>query len=420
MSHPRGERVIRRVILAAALVASALPSPAGALPPAAVASSNIELVGVIPDPGAIGGRILGDTLYTTSAGGLRIYDLSQGEMPVLLGALALPTYQNEDIDTNGRIALLSSDYLVGVPNILTVVDVSDPAAPTSLATIQVPVAHTASCILDCSYAWLGGDGGRVHVVDLRAPSAPKVLTTTFLVSGTVHDVQVDDEGIAWISSGGGLSAFDPTTSPTAPTKLLELKNKTAGAFENDFIIHNTLRIGDTILVVEEDWDPLSNGRCQNDGAFQTGRVFRDEIGVLRAEKLARFSLGGGAASVGKTDRLPIAPVSCSAHYFGAREDGIVAVAWYEQGMRLLDVSDPTKIRQIGFHLPVGETITTLIRGNLVYAFDTVRGLEVLRVTAEPGDPAVLAPLVTPDPALAATRMQPSQRWGWACRVPSAA
>jgi hypothetical protein len=87
-------------------------------------------------------------------------------------------------------------------------------------------------------------------------------------------------------------------------------------------------------------------------------------------------------------------------------------------MRLLDVSDPTDIKQIGYHLPAGETITTLIRGDLVYAFDTVRGLEVLRVTAAPGDPAVDAPVV--EPSVSTPRLQPSERWGWACRIPAAA
>ncbi|MFP5224890.1 MAG: LVIVD repeat-containing protein [Actinomycetota bacterium] len=413
MPHTR-----RRVALASALLVSASLSTgsAPALPPvAAVASSNIELVGIVPDPGAIGGRILGDTLYATALGGLRIYDLSQGDMPSLIGTFALPTYQNEDIDTNGEILLMSSDFLVGVPNILTVVDVSDPSSPERLSSIQVPAAHTASCILDCSYAWMGGASGRMHVVDLREPTAPKVVGS-FIVPGLVHDVQVDEEGLAWVSSGGGLFAFDPSTDPVQPTQVLELRNKTPGSFENDFILHNSLRSGDQILVVEEDWDPLSNGRCTNDGAFQTGRVFRED-GALRVTKQDRFSLGRGDLAQGQTDRLPTAPLSCSAHYFGARGDGIVAVAWYEQGMRLLDVSDPTDIRQVGYHLPVGETITTLIRDDLVYAFDTVRGLEVLRVTVAPGDPALDAPVV--QPSASAPRLQPSPRWGWACRIPAA-
>lgn len=382
MSNPR-ERVTLAVL---AVLAGALPSPARALPPiAAVSSSNIESVAIVPDPGAIGGRILADTLYSTALGGLRIYDLSADGIPALLGTFVLPTYQNEDIDTNGRIVLMASDFLLGEPNILTVVDVTDPTSPQRLSSLQVPVAHTASCVLDCSYAWLGGDSGRMHVVDLRDPRVPKVVGS-FTVPGLAHDVQLDSEGIAWVSSGAGLFAYDPA-NPVAPSQVLALSNRSAGSFENDFILHNSLRVGDQILVVEEDWDPRSNARCTNDGAFQTGRVWRD-AGQLRVERQARFSLGRGDPTAGQTDRLPTAPVSCSAHYFGAREDGIVAVAWYEQGTRLLDVSDPTDIRQVGYYLPAGETISTLIRGDLVYAFDTVRGLEVLRVTVAPGDPRV--------------------------------
>jgi hypothetical protein len=308
LPYPRRRLAIAGVLLAASGLS---PVASSALPPVgAVASDNVELVGIIPDPGAIGGKILGDVLYTTALGGLRIYDLSEGDLPQLLGTFTLPTYQNEDIDTNGQIALLSSDFLVGIPNILTVVDVTDPTDPVELSAIQVPAAHTASCILDCTYAWMGGASGRVHVVDLRDPTAPSVAGS-FPVPGLVHDVQVDAEGIAWVSAGGGLFAYDPSTNPVAPTQVLELRNKTPGAFENDFIIHNTLRVGDQILVVEEDWDPLSNGRCTNDGAFQTGRVFRED-GALKVEKQDRFSLGRGDLTQGQTDRLPTAPVSCSA------------------------------------------------------------------------------------------------------------
>lgn len=404
-----------RLIIALAALGATLPASSSSHAQVPViASDNIEVVAAIPDPGAIGGRILGDLLYSTSANGLRIYDLAAADgIPLLMSSLPLPTYQNEDIDTNGRVALLSSDFLVGVPKILTTVDVSDPSSPEYLATIQVPAAHTASCVLDCSFAWLGGASGRVHVVNLADPAAPVVLGS-FTLPGLVHDIQVDEHGIAWASTSGGLFGLKPSaTNPTAPQMISSLANNAPGAFENNSLLHNSLVRDDTIYVVEEDWTPLDNGRCANDGAFQTGSVTINPDGTRTVRRLDRFSLGQGTVG---SDRLPFGPVSCSAHYFDIREDGVATVAWYEQGVRILDVSDPSDIRQIGYLLPPGETITTLMRGDLIYAFDTVLGLVVLRFEGGPSQAAVDAPILR---APTGTTV-PSPEWGFACRIPVAA
>lgn len=398
--------------LALATLVALLPLPRADASLPIVSSGNLSVVATVPDAGAIGGRIVGDTLYTTSASGLRIYDLATLDgIPALRSVVPIPTYQNEDLDVAGGLALLSADYLVGFPNLLTVVDVRDPLASVPLATISVPTAHTASCIRACRYAWLGGDNGRVHVVDLRTPSDPTVVGA-FPVAGLVHDVQVDADGLAWVSTGSGLYVFEPGPDPLAPRLVSSLPDGAAGAFENDFILHNSLRVSDDrIFVVEEDWDPLSNDLCANDGAFQSGSIVDDGRGGLSVRALDRFSIGRGA--IGDGDRMPLAPVSCSAHYFDVRSDGVAAVAWYEQGARILDVSDPSDIREIGYAIGGGETITTLIRDDLIYAFDTVEGLVVLRFTGGPQQASIEGPIVSSPagPQLA------DPRWGFACRVP---
>jgi hypothetical protein len=405
--------ITRRIGTLAAVVALCAPVQSQATIPV-LSSGNLSVAAIVADPGAIGGRIVGDTLYTTSASGLRIYDLSLDGIPVLQASVPIPTYQNEDLDVAGGIALLSSDFLIGSPRRLTVVDVSNPLVAVPAATISVPAAHTASCILECSFAWLGGSNGRVHVVDLRDPAAPVVLGN-FLVPGLVHDVQVDSDGLAWVSTGAGLFVYRPTQDPLNPHLELALQDGEPGAFENDFILHNSLRVSDdTVFVVEEDWDPLSNDLCANDGAFQSGEITQDQSGRLRVRALDRFSIGQG--ELGDTDRLPGAPVSCSAHYFDVRADGVATVAWYEQGVRILDTSDPTNLREIGYAIGPGETITTLIRGDLIYAFDTVQGLVVLRLAGGPEQATLNGPVVATD----ARQQQPNPEWGFACRLPSVA
>lgn len=43
-------------------------------------------------------------------------------------------------------------------------------------------------------------------------------------------------------------------------------------------------------------------------------------------------------------------MACSAHYFD-HSAGLVAAGFYEGGLRLLDVRNPRRIRQVGFHVP---------------------------------------------------------------------
>src|SRR4051794_3573577 len=75
-------------------------------------SANVTELGTLPEAiGAIGARFSpdGDTMYVTSATGLGIYDVSQPEAPQRLSRLALPHFENEDVDV-GHIG--GRDHLV--------------------------------------------------------------------------------------------------------------------------------------------------------------------------------------------------------------------------------------------------------------------------------------------------------------------
>lgn len=432
---PRTERrtLVRSHLAALSLVLASGAFPASAVPPAAggaLASDGVELVASFPDVPAIGGRFVGDTLYVTTSQGLRIYDTGTLDgIPVLMGALELPHFENEDVDTDGNILLISADQ-GGLENLLYVIDVSLPQAPLVAGILPFgPEGHTVSCIFvegRCDYAWIAG-GGRLPIIDLRDPSSPRAVGSLSLPEGArgSHDVQVDAAGIAWVSAGGGLFGYD-ASDPLNPT--LVAANFSDGDHQgpelnSNFIIHNSLRPnadqmdpdlladsavdpGELLLVTEEDY--LS--ACMDEGSFQTARMRTNATGDLVVERLDSFILGGGTVTDG---RKPVG-ASCSAHYFDIREDGVVALAYYEQGTRFLDVSDPTDIRQIGYYLPVvTETWATRWHDGLLYTFDVARGLEVLRFTGGPASDEVQAPRLNPPTGLTKS----SSTWGWVCRQP---
>jgi hypothetical protein len=109
----------------------------------------------------------------------------------------------------------------------------------------------------------------------------------------------------------------------------------------------------------------------------------------------------------------------SAHYFSDRGDGVLAWAFYGQGTRFLDVSDPRHIRQIGYYRPNDATTwAAYFHKGYVFVADNSRGVDVIRFngkghgTSKP----LVAPRVTV-PSVVPLRFQPSKTYGWLCPTP---
>ena len=59
----------------------------------------------------------------------------------------------------------------------------------------------------------------------------------------------------------------------------------------------------------------------------------------------------------------------------------VAYAWYGEGTRFLDISNPRKPRQIAYWRPDDTLVwASYFRGRYIYTADHVRGIDVLRLT----------------------------------------
>jgi len=453
LSQMRGRKGFRRSTIVGALVCASLAPVAQADPPVeqpglppeagtAVASSNVEFLANFPQITAIGARIKGDYLYSTGVDGLSIYNIALTGLPILQGRLPLPHWENEDVDTNGKLLLISADHLAGSTigdaagtvvepaedefDILYVIDVGIPQAPVLLARLPVPMAHTVSCVLNCQFAWLAGDSG-IAVVDLRVPSKPTYLGTYYgTPAGRTHDVQVDAKGIAWVSGSGGVWGHKPNAqAPMNPTLL-----SGSSQFDNDFIIHNSLRPdakswapatswstpvkrSELIYVTEEDYQPQGNGSCAQDGSFQIGS-YRQVGSSYRTQVMSRWNLGKGTSGDLTGSKKGDVAAFCSSHYFDVKGD-VAAVGWYEQGVRFLSVKDPYKIRQVGYWRPLDSTAwSAQFVGGYVYVIDLTRGLDVLRFNGTGSSGTVKASGIDP-----VRRTQPSAQWGLACRIPVA-
>jgi len=187
-----------------------------------------------------------------------------------------------------------------------------------------------------------------------------------------------------------------------------------------------------LLVTEEDYiDSNGNderpGSCNGQGKFETWPIVAGEGNMKPADtwqtELNGFLAGGEA----QDSKAPVT-VNCSSHWF-EYQNGVAAVGWYEQGVRFLDVRNPSDIRQIGYYLPAdGATWAAYwVPGttDVVYTADPARGIDVLRIgnATDPTAPTVQAPILkswfgAPGTPSGVKGFAPNPRFGWSCVLPT--
>jgi hypothetical protein len=493
MPPPRVEpALVRRSLLRAvlAVVVGAVVLPVGSAravvpgllelsdPTGLIASPNVTVLGTLPETGGISARIRDDVLYVSGLDGLSTYDVSDPAVPRLLGVLPLPHFQNEDVDLGGDILLISNDAAEST-GILHVIDISDPAQPSLLSSFPMggnPLAggpgHTASCVLECRYAWVT-DGGGIRIIDLTDPADPVDRGHHDTPAGggvATHDVQEDGDGHQWVVGFGGAAAYRlgpdyagddlgtlvAVTDEDGHSTYFDELGLGDGSNPNDYVLHNSIRRAgsDVIYITEEDY--IRPG-CRGAGSFETWRVDLPAPGDGTGGDgpgPGKGKGGGNAGGNGKgkkggdpgdgaaaetgdpavvtfldswetellADVAQPAAV-CSAHYFD-EADGLIAHAWYQQGVRFLDVSDPANIRQIGYYIPPAALAWSAYfhpdDPRIVYVVDLAHGITVLRLDGPlAGEaPTVTAPIraewLLTDAGLAAAA---DPTWGTMCLLP---
>jgi hypothetical protein len=369
-------------------------------------------------------------------------------VPRPLAVLPIAHFENEDVSADSRVAVISNDREKGSNGgVMYVIDVSDMQVPKLASVLSLAIAgpdgtergpgHIANCVAPgahpCATVWLTG-GHRIWVVDLKDPSAPKMLgafdtpasmgSTGFgtpgkLRTGATHDVERDGTGTLWVTGSGGAFGYRLTGNPLKPRLLTGTGKEGVRPDVNDFILHNSRRTssGDTLLVTEEDYVDTSEtppGGCRGQGKFQTWDVSGADRGrPMRLMNQWKTEVSGAPFVSG--NKAPVT-ANCSSHWFQER-DGVAVVGWYEQGMRMLDVRNPKKVRQIGYWLPPNAVTwgATWINDEIVYTADVGRGIDILRVTTH-APAAVVAPIraswLGAGPQVDLVRA--TARWKWAC------
>jgi hypothetical protein len=437
--------------------------------------------------------------YVSTFGGLQIYDVSEPALPKLLSTAAVDGFTNESFEFGQRpggekfvlfsanaVAADSTGYVKPQQRVVTVVEVTDPRRPAIVAHLETPTrSHTVTC-LDrpaCTFAYTDGrtadeaagfrPGGTI--IDLRDIRQPRVRGVFSSVVPRAHENDLDEAGIMWRSGQEGTVALD-ITDPLEPRQLNSTDHSGVGAGGGDVpnpsgegnieeLVqphhHNSDRpyarnfvpgtppdfFAGNVLLVTQEVLFVDSAKCPTggkEGQFQAWYVPFLDADRYRQVNPAGAPGGGTIQLLGwwTTELLGTGvalrrPGACSAHYFQARDDGFVASAWFEQGLRILDVRDPRHIRQVGYFfvadqetwdahwVPVYDHAgrQTGKLSEIVYTADNVRGIDILHVdlsgAKRPGAAVDLTAPILPQWFEAPSRpvSLPSREWGYVCRVP---
>lgn len=409
-----------------------------ALGPGTLSSDNVEYLGTIPlDAPGVGGEVVkhqdGRTyFYTTGLKGLSIYDVEDPAAPVLVGALAFPHSQNEDVKVSedGTRTVISADGAFLLPVMpfsagIHVVDTSDPSSPELVASIDEP-NHTAACAdPDCDWIYgsttggiydaTGADDGVIERVEGRNWN---VLDDGTAVGGR-HALNRDEAGIV-ISDSNPRLVLDPRPhtyegerfGPDNPRLLAHAERNddiddslqhnnvrpNAAAWEPRRTFRNGPRAGQP-LPPDAYAEPEGTGPLP-EGSLRDGELL---VGNSETNLNPQCSMAGGISTWDLRDfdkgRAPVQldsflPVNgtyadgnpainalgCSGHWFTVN-DGLVTASWYEHGVRFLEIGmDTGSIEEVGFFQPVATQAGAAywIDDEHVYNVDYARGIDILR------------------------------------------
>jgi hypothetical protein len=389
---------------------------------------------------------------------------------MLLGTLPYYLWEDEDVDVDAARHLLfvsrdprgftspaTTDFPYGA---VEVYDVSNPRVFRLVSVTPLPTGHTTSCVDRCRWTWTGGPatssldphnwgfGRPIYGVDMRDPShpvpCPQPIDTGRSDGQTTyaHDVQVDPAGIAWVSGDGGVRGYWVTGRHRDPVdgKMKRATGCSPVPYAGGGTVLGRYNTRDGLM--HNAWRNLS---ASVDGARGDVLYATEEVtGAATCAGYGRFAIydlrgsfdGEGWRNIAKThyrmkelsewtpEKKPGSSGCDSAHYFTDRGDQLLAGAYYTQGTRFLDVSDPRHPRQVAYYRPNdADTWAAYWHKGYVFIADFQRGIDVIKLTGPAASvghaghaAAVVAPALPVGRSLAdIARRDPYM--SWLCAVP---
>ncbi|MEA2274287.1 MAG: hypothetical protein QOI98_2995 [Solirubrobacteraceae bacterium] len=407
----RRARTLVAAVAAGLLMASAAASIASAqdhVGPDYVSSKNLDLVARIKTPGdGVGARLLGNYLYVTSTKSLDIYDIkTDPEHPRQVGLEALDVeFENEEVPTNGKLLGISGEIgcrdlaimLQGGGNCLSLYDVSDPANVKYLTSVGGAGDHTSTCLFDCKWFW----GSYGSLTDAHDPAHATLVGRWD--QGVDGDFRSNCHHLREIQPGLVLGSCQPIV-------LLSARAEDGGTVKNPVVLATGTN-QDQRFIHSSRWPRAGADRFMlSGGETNASPTCDDTVGAFMVWDASDVIKPGGGFKKGSEFHLldefrpvngtyadghsPYNILGCSVHWFqeepSFHNGGAVALAMYENGTHILQITPQGKIVDKDFFLPLGGSTSAPHwnpNGKVIYSIDYARGVDVLRYTGPTYVPA---------------------------------
>ena len=318
--------------------------------------------------------------------GLKAWDLADRARPAMAGSLSLSG--NDWVEL---AATASYAFAANRSGGLRVIDITNPAAPRSVAALAQPWPRmTTGIALDGNHLVLGQEPASLAVLDVRSPTRPKV----------VKDLPAVGHVRPW-AARGRLYAGPFVYDLTDPAKALRLDRVPLAPAEPRLQIGRCVTVGDRLYAVQYGDEPglsIFDVRYPRDVRLlghlsvptRVSRVGRE---IDAKEGFVYLANGEGVLIIDATDSqrpalratLPL-PDVCSVC---VRRDLLYATSLHG-GLHVIDVADPARpvlidrFRQS--HYPVKGGFdgsptyqSHCVNGDLAYVLSPREGLQVIAV-----------------------------------------
>jgi len=250
---------------------------------------------------------------------LYAWTLDAGGMPTLSDSIVVNarTVNDVKIRADGRLGVLTHEGDPEGVNGVTFFDLSDPAHPQIISRFTEGLAagvHNAWLEGDYAYLALDPYNSGLRILDVSDPASPRLAASFHGGSSLLHDVYVRD-GLAFLSHwdagliildvGNGMAGGSPT-NPVEVSRLRDLGGQT----------HNVWYWPDAgyAFVGEEQF-----GYSTSPSGIMHVVDLSD---ITRPREVATYEVEGAT----------------SHNYWMDEDSGTLYLAWYERGMRILDVN----------------------------------------------------------------------------------
>jgi hypothetical protein len=305
-------------------------------------------------------QVLAGRAYVARIGELRIVDVADPAAPRDLGVFTAENDSRHDFNDVKVFIADGRTYAVLAADLTAIVDVTDPASPVQVASLDT-YSHTVFLRSEAgrTLAYLGTFGTSVPIYDLADPAAPAL----------VEDVELP-------STAGVHDLF-------ATADRLYVNARTDG-----------------FIVMHDDGDDWTM-----EGQLPTSYSHASWVGQIGGRTIAIHGDEGLGARLQVVDVTPGSPSFMTAlSSYQPRPEASVSVhnmelvgsrafvAHYQDGVRVLDLSDPTAPALVAYHhtFDLATSSPDKFEGaigidvdpatGLIYVADTARGLLIFRET----------------------------------------